>query len=322
MMKAALVALLGLCISTAAFADGLGDDEVTLKNGGSVRGTVISVDPGGSVKIQEAGASDPRVIPWSEVADVEKGKYAEETETVEPGSAGKGYRGPPPPANDARRDTHADETGPKVHIESPVKAHLKKFRGASYAQVGDYAVTTVYTEEVCTSPCDRKIPEDPGARYYVAGAFPSTGLFSLDDQGDTPTIDVKPGSTGGRIGGVLLISAGGAAIVGGVTILVLDAIEGNTTEEQYLNSNGTWRTVTVSDNTLQIAGGVVTAGGAGLVAGGIALFVVSGTKYALHPSATVRTEASIEPWLGPPPPIAAAIPQVDSGAVGGVKGTF
>jgi hypothetical protein len=331
MKLASIVATLVLCVSRAAFADGLGDDEVTLKNGGSVRGTVVSVEPGTSVKILETGAEKPRVIPWMEVADVQKGKYAPATATnVQPGTAGQGYQEPntavvKPKPRPAAVQPQPVETGPRVHIDSPEPAQLKKFRGATYQQLGNYAITTVYVEDVCASPCDQNIPADPGAQYFVDGDFPSTGLFSLDGQGQAPTIKVKPGSIGGRVGGLLMISGGAAALAAGVTILVIDGINGDTYDDQFLKADGTWKTVPVEDATWQITGGLLTAGGAALLAGGVVTFVLSATHFQLNPVSS-EGSASVSPWIGAPPPLAPTTNgshgRMDSGALGGVRGSF
>src|SRR3954466_16159492 len=93
-MKGGIVAAV-LAVASAAIADDLGNDEVTLKNGGSVRGTVVSSEPGTSVKIIEMGEKTVRVIPWAQVSDVERGKYAPKA-PAQPGPAGPGYGTAPP----------------------------------------------------------------------------------------------------------------------------------------------------------------------------------------------------------------------------------
>src|SRR5437016_6284057 len=60
----------------AAAAGDAGADEVSLKNGGIVRGTVVELEPGDHVTVQVLGASKPRVISWVQVADVDRGKYS------------------------------------------------------------------------------------------------------------------------------------------------------------------------------------------------------------------------------------------------------
>lgn len=92
----AALAAVSLLFATSARAQDVGQDEVTLNNGGSIRGTLISSEPGTSVKILEAGQKEPRVIPWSQVSDVERGKYAPKG-AVQPGPAGPGYGAPVTP---------------------------------------------------------------------------------------------------------------------------------------------------------------------------------------------------------------------------------
>ena len=92
-LVAALLAC-GLSLSATARADEPGPDEVTLKNGGTIRGTIVSSEPGTSVKIIEMGQTQTRILPWSQVSDVEKGKYAPRT-AAQPGPAGPGYGTPP-----------------------------------------------------------------------------------------------------------------------------------------------------------------------------------------------------------------------------------
>jgi hypothetical protein len=79
---AVAVVALSLCSSRTALADDPGQDEVSLKGGGSMRGTVVVSEPGKSVEIVVAGQAQPRVIPWSEVVDVQKGKYAPQAPSV------------------------------------------------------------------------------------------------------------------------------------------------------------------------------------------------------------------------------------------------
>ncbi|NUO54559.1 MAG: hypothetical protein HOV80_37430 [Polyangiaceae bacterium] len=62
-------------VGTASAGDAVGNDEVLLKSGGSLRGTVVAVEPGTQVVFLVSGEKNPRTLPWAEVADVEKGKY-------------------------------------------------------------------------------------------------------------------------------------------------------------------------------------------------------------------------------------------------------
>ena len=75
----------------------------TLRNGGVVRGTVVSSSPGEEVTILVPGSDKPRRISWAEVGDVQLGKHAPKSDSA-PGSAGPGYGGSEPTPAGARPD--------------------------------------------------------------------------------------------------------------------------------------------------------------------------------------------------------------------------
>jgi hypothetical protein len=94
LLVAAFVSLSNSVIPTAASAGDV-DDTVLLKNGGRVRGTVMSEDPGQGVSVKLADGS-VRAIPTAEVERVEYGTQAAE---APPGTAPPAAPGPlPPPA--------------------------------------------------------------------------------------------------------------------------------------------------------------------------------------------------------------------------------
>lgn len=53
-----------------------GDDEVLLKDGGSIRGTLLAVEANERVVVLEPAERVPREIAWANVAEIMKGKYA------------------------------------------------------------------------------------------------------------------------------------------------------------------------------------------------------------------------------------------------------
>src|SRR5688572_26530848 len=79
-LLAALAAASLMTVTTLAVAE-TAPDEVVLKNGGMVRGTVLAIEPGTSVTIAVPGVEEPRVIPWDEVDEVERGKHGSEDDT-------------------------------------------------------------------------------------------------------------------------------------------------------------------------------------------------------------------------------------------------
>src|SRR5262249_55329835 len=156
---AAAALAVGLLIGAGAGAEEPGQDEVTLKNGGTIRGTVVASEPGTSVKIIEMGQEEPRVMPWSQVSDVEKGTYALKAARVQTGRAGRGYGAAPPPAPLPRPPPQAAERPPpklgdpgviRLHIESPKPARLIERASALVGTYGPYGVVLTAERTVCT----------------------------------------------------------------------------------------------------------------------------------------------------------------------------
>jgi hypothetical protein len=187
----ALPIVIALAITRGVAAQELGEDEVSLKNGGSVRGTVVSVIPGESVKVIEAGATESTTYAWAEVQKVKKGKYAH-------------HDADPHPASPDQKMVH-------VHVESPEPAELRHEIATSVGSVDGYTYAGVVSESACVSPCDQDVPAGP---YFIDGSYPRTSTFQVS--GDSATIVVKPGSTGRLWGGAVLLGVGltGGAAVG------------------------------------------------------------------------------------------------------------
>jgi hypothetical protein len=293
---AALAACLSL--SATALAADPGPDEVTLKNGGSIRGTVVSSEPGTSVKILEAGQSQPRVIPWSQVSDVEKGKYAPSAAT-QPGSAGPGYgtKPPPPPADDAAPpEPKMGTTGVvKLHIDSPVPVTLIEQRSGIIGTYNGYGLVLTASRKTCSSPCDSVIDARRGV-FLIDGQFPVPGSFDLSEMKGDVTMHVDPGSKGMRAGGVVAMVLGVTAAVTGGVLLPL-ALGTSTTD---LNTSVT---VSTPNRPLQNAGIGLLAGGLAALGGGIALFVTGATHVKIEPSGAASgsgASARVTPryWLG------------------------
>lgn len=322
-----LTAVLSLVIAFRANAQELGEDEVALKNGGSIRGTVVAVAPGESVKIIEMGSTTPRTIQWAEVAEVQKGKYAKKT-TVEPGSAGKGYSGDPPAKPERRSappEQSVDGRGVRIHIESPKPATLMHVAAVGVGQVGNYIVTTALVEPVCTSPCDEEVRVESGGNYYITGdGFPNTSPFVLDSTRDS-NIVVEPGSSPRRGGGWAMVTLGATAALAGVGVLLVSPIllEPDCTLDANLNE-----TCTEVDSTPVFAGAGAAIGiGVATLVGGVVLVATSGT-HARVEDGVRGTAGTVAPWIdtgysltrsrystGEPPV------ELD-GAVFGVRGTF
>ncbi len=286
---AGTLAAVALVVSSSlAFAQDAGQDEVTLKNGGSVRGTVVSSDPGTSVKIIELGSKEPRVIPWSQVSDVEKGKYAPKA-APQPGAAGPGYGGPPipvPPAGPPPARM-GDPGVVKLHVESPEPVQIIQHEDAGTVAIGRYAVTFDRMHLVCTSPCDQPI-DGRGQILTAGGDFPGVFRLNLDGRSGDANLTVRPGSWGRRRGGFVAISLGVAAIVGGATLLVIEKNSGPDFLDPHAQPAST-------------APGIgITTAGAVVLAGGIALVATSGSSFKLEGGGGGTETGAVKPrwWRG------------------------
>lgn len=247
---AAVVALSG-----AASAD-LGPDEVTLKNGGMLRGDVISVEPGTKVVLMEAGATAPRSIPWAEVADVERGKYGGDGDDKDGGKVEGGDKAAAAPSGKAGVA--------RVHIDSEEKVQLHEELDTQYAQAGGYALAVTRGRVACTSPCDQTIDGSRGQKFVVAGdGVPASKPFYLNEASGDTTVKVDPGSTGRAVGGGALITLGTLGAITAATLLIV---------------NG------VSDSAdLGTVGGVTLGASITALAGGIVLVATSGTDVEIVP---------------------------------------
>jgi hypothetical protein len=326
-----LVFISGLVFTAAAHAEepSGGSDEVTLKDGGTVRGTVTTVEPGKAVQIIEGGSKEVRVLPWAKVANIAKAKYADGVKSATAGTTDEPHvdkssspQSDAPPAKDVE--------GVRVHIDSPVHADLYRLRthvstvgvvapvygyyGYGVGYVGTATVASTSEEALCTAPCDKVVPADTGDQYVIRGDFPSTKKFMLSGAGDAPRVTLTPGSKSQRAGGIVMASGGGVSMLGGIIGLIIGA-----SSTISVDSHGI---ATTEHNTTALAvGGTMLGVGTALLGGGIALAATSGSKVdvvsdgANHPGSD--TAITIAPWIGAPQD-----PRAKTDAVVGVRGAF
>ncbi len=276
--------------SAIASAQDVGADEVTLKNGGSIRGTVISSEPGTQVKILEMGSKEPRTIPWAQVADVQKGKYAQQQQTpqVQPGSAGPGYgqqqQQQQPPSQPVQQQNVEPEPQlgndgvVRVHIVSPEPVTLLEHNIQTGA-VGGYGFVIDRADPVCSSPCDRVIDGSGGRRFNVGGEFPQSRLFSFAGMTGDVQVGVRPGSGGMIVGGYMSVLIGSLGLAGGIALVVVGTVIANDASNPDPGTEFT------------IPGWIMTGVSVAAIAGGIALMVAGTTKVDVRPAAGKRHEA-------------------------------
>jgi hypothetical protein len=294
-LAASLVAF-GLSMG-AARADEPGPDEVTLKNGGSVRGTIVSSEPGTSVKIIELGQTQPRVIPWSQVSDVEKGKYAPKA-AVQPGPAGPGYGATPAPKPQAEeyQPKLGDPGVVKLHVETPIPATVIEHRSALIGTYRGYGLVLHGERTVCTSPCDKILDGSQGSIFRLSDdAFPSGGDFSLATMTGDVTLRVEPGSKPKRTSGGWMVALGTTAALTGVVLLPLGQVASTT-------DANTGRDLPIPNYPVRNAGLGLLVGGAAVLGVGIALVITGATHFTLTqgapPAGAKAASAKPRYWMG------------------------
>jgi hypothetical protein len=201
-----------------------GDDELELVSGAVRRGTLVSEVPNDEVSIIVLGSSEARSFPWSEVAEIRRGKYAPTETTDDPDGADSAA----PPYVDAATPTaeppQEDPSGTHVHIEvdeSRVRpVSLFRITGEGVASGSGGTASATFFEEACTDPCNRRVP---AGEFFIAGQGVShSKRFRLRDGGSTK-IHVRPGSRGLRFAGIMFVGLGGMTLGSGVMVLGLSA---------------------------------------------------------------------------------------------------
>lgn len=205
-------------VAQSARAESVGPDVVNLKDGGFIRGTVVSVEPGSHVMVLEYGKEKPRSVPWGTVADVQRGKAAGKSE---PASTSGDDAVPLPDLEEAEPKASTR----KVYIETEAAAELYQVVAAGSIAVPNGVAFFSQAKSVCVAPCGEPIDLEGGNYFYLAGeGFPGSRHFRLDPGKDPITVELTPGSTGGIIGGITLLSLGGASILAGGPLLLLAGI--------------------------------------------------------------------------------------------------
>ena len=279
----ALMAAVALMTGIARADETAGADEVTLKNGGSIRGTVVASEPGSSVKIIEMGSTDVRVVPWAEVAGVEKGKYAAKAETSAP---------PAPPAPAAREKNAPSLETPgvvRVHIEHPTPVRLYELRtpvhGSGYGAGGAVSVVITSADLLCTSPCDALVDGRKGQAFTVMGDFPTGNAFQLLDKKGDVELTILPGDESLRGLGVAGVITGGVALLAGGSLVLAGPILGESDRDKA--------------DTLLTAGVVTAITGAVVLAGGIvALVSMTDTQVDVHERRPARSAEAFGHYIG------------------------
>jgi hypothetical protein len=254
-----------LVIPAPVRADEIGRDEVVLANGGTIRGTLVTVEPDKEVIIIADG--ERRAIPWKDVASVERGKHVPPPEPPEPPAPPEP---PSPPVQDALNPSDGKEgkapKGVRIHIASDEpKVQLLRNDGLSVIESRGTAQPFIATPIVCTNPCDAVVDTTVGSEFYFGGPdIVASDAYFLHGQEGELVANVEAGSWPVRVGGIIATAGGGAATLAGATLLGL-----------HFASGGTG--VVGSDDSLAIGGFVTFPVGLVGLGAGIAMISLSST---------------------------------------------
>lgn len=229
-------------------------DNIVLKDGGSIKGTLTEILPGDHATVQ-LPSGQTATVRWDVIHHIERGGVTVQTQQS-------------PQANTVVVQAPAPVARGKatVHMDGDPEILLER-------QVGGQWVT------VCNAPCD--LPLDIESNYRVSGGgIRRSGVFRLAGKaGDHIIIAIDPASKGGFAGGIVLIALGAPAfVIGGLTLLVVAAIDASnngcstTSSGAFSNSCDT----NTDTGTAKIVGWSMLGGGAAAVVLGIVLVSTNG----------------------------------------------
>lgn len=239
-------------------------DVVNLKSQGLVLGRIVEIVPGDSLTIISV-AGDTKRFTWAEIASYERDGVTTEV---------PGVPAMVPVPSVPPETVEAAPGAPRLHIELTRPADLKlyevtgEFSGINYR--GFSSGTT--SSAVCVAPCDRVIDGRRGQPFFFNGdGVVKSRDFSLSDYGGDVVARVRPGSSGLRVGSIVVMSLGGVGIGTGA-FLLLTAKNGISQEYDDMNRPlPLARPNYVPATALLISGALV-------VAGGLAMLLLSRTQ--------------------------------------------
>jgi hypothetical protein len=238
--------------------------DVLFKNGAKARGQVVDIVPGDHVTIK-LKSGEMRRFEWKDVDRVVPASGAEPpplppavnapAQTAAPTASAPPAVTIAPTATAPNTNVLPPVSGPtaRVHINSPEPAALyRKAAGMTSFQ------------KVCDAPCDQEMPLSDD--YQVSGSGLGAVDFKLNAQpGQTVVIECSPSSTGGKVGGIVMMVVGGVVLVfiGLPGTLIALALQSSTTTDS--NTKSDWMRDTL----------IIDLVGVGIAAGGLVLLLKS-----------------------------------------------
>jgi len=153
--------------------------------------------------------------------------------------------------------------------------HVEGVDSDAFVQTLDPRGTTGWVE-VCKGTCDQELASDGLYRIRGSGI---RGSAPFRVEGSRANLHVKTASSAGFVGGLVMVIVGGLALVNGISLFALAAV---------YRSDGLITSNTQRD--FNIAGGVTTGIGVGLLIGGSVLFG-NNLKTSVAGAPTVRIPA-------------------------------
>lgn len=215
-----LTALVCMVLSEprAAAAPALGDDEISCVDGSTLRGTILEVEPDEAVHIDVLG--ETRVVAWSEIAKIERDKFAEPSE--------------PSPREPTATTPHvtlvAGRRRGSVHYRLYRRPEL--FRGEVEGGTKD---------EVCDMPCEIVVDNTADTDWVVGGTRfwgrqTTSKSFRLTPGATHVQLEARGGRTGVRILGWTMGVAGLLLMQPGMGLLIMGYV--NETRPHRLAGTG------------------------------------------------------------------------------------
>lgn len=273
-----------------------GPDEVILKNGGMVRGTIVTVDPEKSVTIFVMLTGEQRNIPWAEVERIDRGKFAASCPKLEaPKPEGLELRESPEREREREAAFARNERGVvRVLIDSTepgMQLYRVNTNGSGRVQMIPGTVSAFpISDLICISPCEKVIDGRLGEQFFFgARGMPPSSPFQVFQQRGTLAAHVEPGSDARFITGVTLGVVGGLSVTFGSAVWILGYVEGDRQKKNVdgtpmINASGG---IIVEHGPLipegRLAGPIAFGIGAAMLVGGIFLGRSGEISYSLSP---------------------------------------
>lgn len=194
-------------------APALGPDEVLLRDGGFVRGTIVELVPDTRVVILVDGSGERRELAWDQIAEVERDKHAAAPVEARPALAPT----QPPRGGPGQPHVHLELTRPRPVTLFEVDSEIV----ASGYNASMYGVKF---RSVCAAPCDTIVDGSRGQEFFLGtgegAVWTASRKFTLVDREGPLHIRVRPGSRALRIAGAIVLGIGIGAAIGGAVLAV------------------------------------------------------------------------------------------------------